>query len=119
MLKRGIVKALIAIVAIFAIGIVTGVGVAHPKDGLSTAMGSAKSSLVIYKKTQEIAAGDRVISKVNGEISPIFAVVTSTSGDNVALQFDNGFVSTTRNDLMGKMIVVIPFIGTIFGAIGL
>ena len=118
MLSRRWFKALALVVVVFIVSTLMGVGVAHPKAGLSTALGSAKSSLVIYRETNEIGAGDRVVAKVEGELSPIFAVVTSTEGDSIAVQFQGSFFSVKSSDVKGKMIVVVPFFGAIVGIFG-
>jgi len=119
MFKSGTSKVFLSLVLILVLSFALGIRVAHPKDGLGSAMGPAKSSLVVYKKGNSVVAGDRVISKVNGDLSPIFAVVSSTGGENVALQFETGFVSTTKDQIEGKMIIVIPFLGALAGIFGL
>ena len=118
-LKSGWFKLVASTVALILVGLFLGIGVAHPKDGLSTALGSAKSSLVIYKETSEIVAGDRVVASVESENSPVFAVVTSTEGDEIAIQYSESFVNLNKEAVVGKMVVVIPFLGAIAGILGL
>ena len=119
MLSRRWFKVLLAIVAVELVSTLMGVGVAHPKAGLSTALGSAQSSIVIYRQTDEIGAGDRVVANVEGDLSPVFGVVVSTEGDSLAVQFGGSFFSVESEDIKGKMIVVVPFFGAFFGIFGL
>jgi len=119
MLSRRWIKVLIGLVAVVIVSTFMGIGVAHPQAGLSTALGSAKSSLVIYRDTDEISAGDRVVANVEGDLSPVFAVVTSTENGSLAVQFQGSFFSVKSEDIKGKMIVVVPFFGALVGIFGL
>ena len=119
MSSRRLLKGFLVLVVVFIAATLMGVGVSHPQAGLSTALGSAKSSIVIYRETDEISAGDRVVANVEGDLSPIFAVVTSTEGDSLAIQFQGSFFSVKAEDIKGKMIVVVPFFGAVVGIFGL
>ena len=56
-MKKPFAIALVLVVALFALGF----RVAHPQGGLNSAMGSAKSSIVLYKKVGQAMPGDKVI----------------------------------------------------------
>jgi hypothetical protein len=51
--------------------------------------------------------------------SPIIAFIVSTDGDNVKIQSGTDVITVKKEQVYGKLIAVIPFIGTILSAIGL
>ena len=109
---------LIAVAAIVAILFALGFRVAHPQDGLQSVMGSAKSSVVIYKQSDKFTVGQKVVVVVAG-IGNELGVIKSASNDTVDVDTKAAFVRVKQEEVVGKLIAVIPFIGTIFGLIGL
>ena len=108
----------IGVLAIFGILFAFGLRVAHPQEGLQSAMGSAKSSLVIYKASDEYAVGQKVVVVVANSGNQL-GVVKSASDESVDVDTRVSFVRVKQEDVVGKMIVIIPFFGTLFNFVGL
>ena len=109
---------LIALVAIIVVLFSFGFRLIHPENGLSSAMGSAKSSVVLYKHSGEYAVGSKVVVEVAGQGKQT-GIVKSATADSVDVDTKVAFVRVKQEDVLGKLIVVVPFFGTIFGIVGL
>jgi hypothetical protein len=128
-------KRKLAIVAvIFAVLFALGFRVSHPEAGLESALGSAKSSLVIYRGADSFKVGDKILFHIAEET--LNADGSKTSTDRVYLgqvissdargigvdavekrtQINPEDIDTT---IKGKMMLVVPFFGTIVGVVGL
>ena len=113
-------KRLIVVVLIVGLFGIFGIRIGHPQSGLSTALGSASSSLVVYKSTQDLNVG----AKYFGEIlvkdqSPALGEVTEVGKDFYTIRNGNFLERVTKEDTRGRMIVVIPFFGYLFNIVGL
>jgi hypothetical protein len=109
---------LIAIAAIFLVLFALGFRVIHPENGLQSAMGSAKSSVVIYKSSSNYAVGHKVVVEVAGQGKQT-GIVKSASDGSVDVDTLAAFVRVKNEDVIGKLIVVVPFFGTLLNVIGL
>lgn len=109
---------LIAIVAILVVAFALGFRAVHPADGLSSAMGSAKSSIVIYKSSGKYEVGQKVVVEVSGQ-GKQSGVVKSASPEAVDVDTRAAFVRVRQEDVLGKLYLVVPFFGSLFGIIGL
>jgi hypothetical protein len=109
---------LIALLAILVVLFTLGFRVIHPENGLQSAMGSAKSSLVLYKPSGEYAVGSKVIVNVAGQ-GKQSGIVKSATKESLDVDTNVAFVRVKQADVLGKLIVVIPFLGTILGIVGL
>lgn len=109
---------LIALAAILGILFTLGFRIGHPQDGLESAMGSAKSSLVVYKHGSEFSVGQKVVVTVAGSGTQT-GIVKSATPEAVDVDTKAAFVRVNQDDVMGKLIVVVPFFGTILGIVGL
>jgi hypothetical protein len=109
---------LIALAAIFVVLFALGIRVAHPDNGLQSAMGSAKSSIVFYKGSSNYAVGHKVIVEVAGQGKQT-GIVKSASDGSVDVDTLVAFVRVKNEDVLGKLIVVVPFFGSILGIVGL
>jgi hypothetical protein len=107
----------IGLLAIFGILFAFGIRVAHPQEGLQSAMGSAKSSLVIYKASDKYAVGQKVVVVANSGNQ--LGVVKSASDEAVDVDTRVSFVRVKQEDVVGKMLVIVPFFGTLFNIVGL
>ena len=111
---------IIAVVLLFVIFFGLGFRLGHPQDGLKNALGSAKSGVVLYKTGADFKPGAKAMVKISEpNPSPIIAFIVSTDGDNVKIQSGTEVVTVKKEQVYGKLIAVIPFIGTILSAIGL
>ncbi|MEY4734914.1 MAG: hypothetical protein RL428_249 [Actinomycetota bacterium] len=109
---------LIALAAILVLLFTLGFRVIHPENGLSSAMGSAKSSVVIYKHSSNYAVGHKVVVEVAGQGKQT-GVVKSASDGSVDVDTLVAFVRVKDEDVLGKLVVVVPFFGTLLNIVGL
>ena len=107
---------LLVIVALFAAGIRLG----HPQDGLKNALGSAKSGIVLYKTGADLKAGAKVMVKLDSPAqSPVLAMIVSSDAKGVQIQTGANPVLVKPDQVYGKLIAVIPFIGSLLSVVGL
>lgn len=109
---------LIATAAVLVVLFALGFRAAHPQDGLSSAMGSAKSSVVLYKHGSKFSVGQKVVVVVAGQGIET-GIVKSATDETVDVDTRASFVRVKQSEVRGSLIVVIPFFGIIFNAIGL
>jgi hypothetical protein len=109
---------LIALAAIFVVLFTLGFRVIHPAAGLDSAMGSAKSSLVLYKHSSNYKVGHKVVVEVAGQGKQT-GIVKSESDGSVDVDTLVAFVRVKNEDVLGKLVLVVPFFGTILGIVGL
>ena len=117
MLKSWI-KPVAAIAIVATLFLAAGFRIAHPVSGLSTALGSAKSSLVIYKPEGQSKVGSKVVVKIEG-LGTAIGIVKSASTGNVDVDLGATFNRVSEKDVSGKLVAVIPFLGSLLGIIGL
>jgi hypothetical protein len=94
--------------------------VGHPQSGLSNAVGSAKSSLIVYQKSDNYSAGQKVLAE-SGDTSrsPFLGQISGANGDRYDVGNGEFTEQVSSKEISGKLLFVIPFFGTIFGWIGL
>lgn len=109
---------LVAFAAIAVVLFALGFRIIHPADGLTSAMGSAKSSIVLYKHGGTFEVGDKVVVEVSGQ-GKQSGVVKSSSPEAIDVDTRAAFVRVKNEDVLGKLYLVVPFLGTIFGLVGL
>lgn len=112
-------KPLIYLLLISVVFLSLGFRIQHPKNGLSNALGSAESSLVIVRQIDKVKAGDKIVAAAQVGESPVLGIVASVSDESIELFLENGIARTTQEKISGKLLIVIPFVGYIFNAIGL
>ena len=113
-------KAIGAVLLAIALLFVLGFRVGHPQSGLTNALGSAESSLVIYQKAETYSLEQKVIANsADQSLSPFLGQITGATGDRYDIANGRFNESRTGADIKGKMIFVIPFIGKILGWVGL
>ena len=114
--RKGIGVVVLAIALLFVLGFRVG----HPQAGLTNALGSATSSLVVYQKADAYSAGQKVIAK-SGDTSrsPFLGQISGATGDRYDVANGQFTEQVSVSDISGKMFFVIPFIGTVFGWVGL
>lgn len=117
-MRKGWIKPVAAIAVVVILFFVAGFRIGHPVAGLSTALGSAKSSLAIYKPGGQSAVGSKVVVEIKGQGKAIGIVKSAASG-NVDVDLGATFNRVSERDVSGKLVAVIPFLGSVFGIIGL
>jgi hypothetical protein len=114
--RNRIAIALLLIVVLFAFGFRLG----HPQDGLKNALGSAKSGVVFYKTGADFKVGAKAMVRITQpNPSPIIAFIVSAEGEDVQIQSGTEVITVKKEQVYGKLIAVIPFIGSILSVIGL
>ena len=109
---------LVAVAAIAVVLFALGFRAVHPADGLTSAMGSAKSSIVIYKSGGTYNVGEKVVVEVSGQ-GKQSGIVKSATPEAVDVDTRAAFVRVKQEDVLGKLYLVVPFFGSLFGIIGL
>lgn len=113
-MKIKVIAVAVILIAAYALGF----RAIHPADGLTSAMGSAKSSIVIYKQGGTYAVGEKVVVEVSGQ-GKQSGIVKSASPEAVDVDTRAAFVRVNQEDVLGKLYLVVPFFGTLLGFIGL
>ena len=114
--RNRIAVVLLLVVVFFALGFRLG----HPQDGLKNALGSAKSGIVLYKTGADFKTGAKAMVRITQpDPSPIIAFIVSVEGDNVQIQSGTEVVTVKKDQVYGKLIAVIPFIGSVLSVVGL
>jgi len=108
------------VLAVLAILFVLGFRVGHAQDGLKNALGSAQSGLVVYKNKPNFTVGSKVLVKVDAPAkSPLLAFVMGNEAETVEIQAGTTVQTVKSSQVYGTLIAVIPFLGSILGAVGL
>jgi hypothetical protein len=114
--RNRILALLLVLVALFAAGLRLG----HPQDGLKNALGSAQSGVVLYKSGADFKTGAKVMVKMDAPAAtPIIAFVVKANGDSVDIQSGVEVITVKSTQIYGKLIAVIPFIGSVLSVVGL
>lgn len=92
----------------------------HPESGLKSALGPANSSIAVYWHGNSAAKGDKlVVSTGKPGDDPALALVTGATPGFVDIQSGRELQRISTNQIHGKLIAIIPFIGYIVNLIGL
>ena len=118
MVKNRWVRIALTLLVVVGIFMATGLRVAHPKLGLESALGAAKTSVVIYKKNKDVTDGAKVVVKLNEGWMGL-AIVSEVNEDSVDVNLETKFERIPTDDIGGNLLAVLPFIGVLFGVIGL
>ena len=113
-------KKTLIVVAALVLLYVLGFRIEHPHSGFKTALGSASSSIVLTQKSGNYAVGQKVVAASQSkELSPILGQVTAVNGSSYSVTNGVFLESVEGKNISGKMIVVLPFFGSILNLIGL
>jgi hypothetical protein len=112
------IKPVAAIAIVIALFLGAGFRIGHPITGLSTALGSAKSSLAVYKPSGQSQVGSKIVVEIKG-LGTAIGIVKSAASGNVDVDLGATFNRVSEKDVDGKLVAVIPFLGSILGIIGL
>ena len=118
MVKNRWVRIALKLLVVVGIFMATGLRVAHPKLGLESALGAAKTTVVIYKKNKDVTDGAKVVVKLN-EGGMGLAIVSEVNEDSVDVNLETKFERIPTDDIGGNLLAVLPFIGVLVGVIGL
>lgn len=114
------VNAIAATLLLVVVFMLLGLRVGHPKSGLSSAVGSAKTAVVIYKSVDTIEVGQRLLVNTgSANMDPVVSIVKQVSGETVDVQTDRMVVQVQKANVKGRIVALIPFIGGLFSVFGL
>ncbi len=106
--------------AILVLAFAAGIRIGHPQSGLKNSLGSAQSGLVLYKTGSDFAKDAKVLVDIQEkDKSPVLAFVVAVNKDTYDIQSDASIVRVQKDQAKGKLILMIPFLGSFFGLIGL
>jgi hypothetical protein len=111
-------KPLAVVALVLVVFFAFGFRLTHPSDGLQSALGSAKSSVAIYKSVGQVLPGDKVLVPVEGSGTQL-GVVKSVKSGTADVDTGAAFVRVKQSEVTGKLIAVIPFFGIPLGWVGL
>lgn len=112
------ITAIAAVVIVFMS--VIGFRVGHPQSGLRSAVGSAESSIVLYRQTEKLAAGDRVLVDIgDAELSPATSIIRNVNETSIDVQAGDLLVTVEVSNVRGKILALLPFVGSILSVFGL
>jgi len=112
------IKPVAAVAVVVILFFFAGFRIGHPVTGLSTALGSAKSSLAIYKSSGQSTVGSKVVVEIKG-LGTAIGIVKSAASGNVDVDLGATFNRVSEKDVSGKLVAVIPFLGSVIGIVGL
>jgi hypothetical protein len=118
MVSKSRTRAIVIVLAVLVVGYIAGLRFAHPQEGLGTALGSAKTSIVLYRTTDSLAFENKIIFKSNTGNTAL-GVVAGTNGKQAYVNVDTRFEQVQQAQVKGRLVSVFPFIGVIFGLVGL
>ena len=117
---RNSFKVAIVVVAVALVMSALGFRLGHPQSGLSSAVGDAKTSILLYKKVDKFSAGDRVLVDIgDSELSPATSIIRSVDGKNIEVQAGELRVQVTSDQIKGRVLALFPFLGALLSVVGL
>ena len=92
----------------------------HPNGGLSSALGPANFSVVIYKHGATFKVGDKIVSRseVKGG-SPAVGIVMHVGKGYYDVQNGKVLEQVFNKDVRGRLLAVIPFVGIPLAPLGI
>ncbi len=96
------------------------ISVVHPKSGLSTATGDAKSTVMFVKNQDSYVVGESVVGDSTAQPdNPVFGVIAAAGDGVYMLNGDLGYISVDQDDVRGKVIAIAPWWGKLASLVGL
>jgi len=118
-MRNGLKISVVAIVVVFLMSLL-GFRIAHPQSGLSSAVGSAESSIVLYRQTEKFGAGDRVLVDIGDEkLSPATSIIRTINEGTIDVQAGELLVTVETEKIKGRILALVPFVGSLLSLFGL
>jgi hypothetical protein len=118
MVQNRKVRGLAIVLAVLLVGYLAGLRIAHPQEGLGTSLGAAKTSLVIYRAGDSLAFENKIIFKSSSGNTAL-GMVAGTDGKEAYVNVDTRFEQVKQDQVQGKLLSVLPFVGVVAGLVGL
>jgi len=111
---------LATVLGIFLLVGPAGISFTLPDGGLRTSLSSAENALVIVKDSSSYEIGDTVVAKIQAEDDPYyFATIAAQSDTEYVLTENNLYHTASREEVKGKVVLVMPGIGFLLHKLGL
>lgn len=114
--RRG--KVVLLVILTFVLLFVFGIRAVHPQSGMDHALGSAASSVAVYRVTDNLDMDDKVVVDLPSS-GPALGVVRGVFDGSYDIQIGGQLFRLNSTDIDGKMLLVIPFVGSLLGLVGL
>lgn len=110
---------LVAVIVMVVMGLL-GFRLGHPQSGLSSAVGAAETSILLYKKVDTFSAGDKVLVDIGDPaLSPATSIVRTVEADEIEVQAGELRVQVTPDQIKGRVLALFPFLGAVLSVVGL
>jgi hypothetical protein len=117
---KPIAAVLATVLGIFLLVGPAGISFTLPDGGLRTSLSSAENALVIVKDSSNYEIGDTVVAKIQAEDDPYyFATIAAQSDTEFVLTENNLYHTASREEVKGKVLLVMPGIGLLLHKLGL
>ena len=109
-----------AVVSVLVITVFMGLGfrLNHLQGGIGSALGSAQTSLAVYKNGTSAKVGDKVVVNIK-DSGPQLGIIKSATDSTIDVDLGAAFVRVESSEILGKSIAVIPFFGSLLEVVGL
>jgi len=115
-----VIRPIILLALLFSLLFAFGFRVDHPHSGLKSALGPASSSIAFYHHGTGASKGDKLIVSTGDKIKdPVLAIVSNTGEGFVDIQSGAEMLRIQPNQVRGKLIAIVPFVGAILNLVGL
>lgn len=87
----------------------------HPTSGLTTGLGGAETSLAAVGPGANVEPSSTVLARIDGE--NVLAAVIQVGGDQYLLYTGTSQTVVSRDNVVGRVLFVVPFLGYVAGAL--
>jgi hypothetical protein len=87
----------------------------HPTSGLTTGLGGAESSLAAVSPGANVEPSSTVLARIDGE--NVLVAVVQVGGDQYLVSTGTSQAVVNRDDVVGRVLFVVPFLGYVAGAL--
>lgn len=120
MFQKKLVRYPLIATLILLLGFFLGFRFDHPHSGLKNALGSATSGVALYRSGISFNSGDIVIVNTGSkELDPALARISNVTKEGVDIQSGPQIQRVEAKAVKGKLLIIIPFVGTVLSVIGL
>ena len=112
------VRGLAIVLVVLLIAYLAGLRIAHPQEGLGTSLGVAKTSLVVYRAGDSLDFENKIIFKSSTGDTAL-GMVAGTNGKSAYVNVGTRFEQVGAEQVKGKLLSVLPFVGVLAGLVGL
>jgi hypothetical protein len=113
------IYSVVSVAAVFALLVTFNISLTHPRSGLDTALGDAKSSLMIVQSRDNYVVGDSIVGSSKSQTeNPVFGVIAAVGEGVYMLNGNLGYVAIDQAEVKGKVLAIAPWWGKLAGLLG-